>query len=245
VDEKACASAYARVKFQGLVGAQTVSPAREVILNAIRAAIDAPRRTAVDPPRFPSLFALPASSEEQLAAAFSAEVSALGGTVAIVDDESACAGAIGAYLQRRGLGSVMVQASPLAAAIGSLLRGCEVSEVKQHPSSDTERADCGLVEATALLADTGSAIVLATQRQDRLLPYLPRTCVVVSAMNRLHPSLSTDAMASVNEAARQGVRGEAVIITGPSRTADIEKTLVLGAHGPADLAIFILQKTEM
>jgi L-lactate dehydrogenase complex protein LldG len=227
------------------VGAQIVSAARADILNAIRAAIDAPGRSTVDPPQFPSLLALPGPSEEQLAAALSAEVSALGGTVTIVDDEARCAVAIGSYLQRRGVSSVMVQASPLAAKIGSLLAGCEVGDVRKHSSSDVERADCALLEATALLADTGSAIVLATEQQDRLLAYLPRTCVVVSAMHRLHSSLSTDALASVNEAARQGVRGEAVIITGPSRTADIEKTLVLGAHGPADLAIFLLQKTEM
>jgi L-lactate dehydrogenase complex protein LldG len=32
------------------------------------------------------------------------------------------------------------------------------------------------------------------------------------------------------------------VITGPSRTADIEKTLVLGAHGPKELIIFVQQK---
>jgi L-lactate dehydrogenase complex protein LldG len=218
-----------------------MSAARERILQAIRTAIDAPGRTVVDPPQFPSLLAQLGSAAEQLAARFSAQVSALGGTVTIVDDESAWAGTIASYLQRRGLRSLMVQSSPLAATIGSLLPNCEVGDAKQYSSSDIERADCSLVEAVALLADTGSAIVLATNQRDRLLPYLPRTCMVVSVMDRLHPSLSTDAVASVNEAARQGIRGEAVIITGPSRTADIEKTLVLGAHGPADLAIFLLR----
>ena len=96
-----------------------------------------------------------------------------------------------------------------------------------------------LLRADALIADTGSAVVVERDADRRLAPYLPRTCFIVAAASALHARLSRDALAGLFAAARNGDRGEGVIITGPSRTADIEKVLVLGAHGPKSVVVFI------
>lgn len=96
-----------------------------------------------------------------------------------------------------------------------------------------------LLHADALIADTGSAVVIEREAHRRLAPYLPRTCFIVADASALHARLSRDALAALFAAARNGDRGEGVIITGPSRTADIEKVLVLGAHGPKSVVVFI------
>ena len=101
-------------------------------------------------------------------------------------------------------------------------------------------ADYALLRAEALLADTGSAVVIERSADRRLAPYLPRTCVIVGDASALYPTLSSEALAAVHDAARRGERGEAIIITGPSRTADIEKVLVLGAHGPRHVIVFVV-----
>jgi L-lactate dehydrogenase complex protein LldG len=148
-----------------------------------------------------------------LAQQFARELELVGGEARFVASEDDVAGAIAAFVGERGLGAA---------------------------SLDFATADYALLRAEALLADTGSAIVIERSADRRLAPYLPRTCIIVADAGVLHASLSVAALEAVHAAARRGDRGEAVIITGPSRTADIEKTLVLGAHGPKTLVVFIV-----
>ena len=97
-----------------------------------------------------------------------------------------------------------------------------------------------LIEPEALLADTGSCLVACPTAHDRLLCYLPPACVVVARLEQLAEHL-TAVWAAVNaRSADPGVRGEYVIVTGPSRTADIEKILILGVHGPKRLVVLLV-----
>ncbi len=212
--------------------------ARGQVLGSIRRALGAgaPREA----PPTPFMLGAAGTFDTFLGEMFCSELGALSGTATIVRDKVECASAIETYLRNRGINSIAVQSSPLALLIGSALRGFDVTPAKGQSVSELERVDCSLIDGLALLADTGSVLTLAASSEDRLLPYLPPTCVIVSEVLRLHASLSTVALACIDEAARSGERGEGVIITGPSRTADIEKTLVLGAHGPAALAVFII-----
>ncbi len=214
------------------------SDARAQVLQSIRHALGADASRGAPPTAF-ALIA-PDTSSASLEEMFCSELRALAGTATIIRDKLACASAIETYVRARGINSMAVQSSPLALEIGLALRGFDVAPAKGRSAAELERVGCCLIDGLALLADTGSVLTVATSYEDRLLPYLPPTCVVVSEMARLHASLSNVALACINEAARAGERGEGVIITGPSRTADIEKTLVLGAHGPAALAVFII-----
>jgi hypothetical protein len=105
--------------------------------------------------------------------------------------------------------------------------------------SDLKKADYAVLRAEALIADTGTALVIERTAERRLAPYLPRTCIVVADSDALFPTMSSASLAALHAAARRGDKGEAVLITGPARTADIEKTLVLGAHGPRHLIVII------
>jgi L-lactate dehydrogenase complex protein LldG len=98
----------------------------------------------------------------------------------------------------------------------------------------------GVVQADHLLADTGSAMIACGTPQERLLCYLPPACVVIAGVDRLAENLPAIWDDVARRAADPALRGEFVFITGPSRTADIEKILILGAHGPKRLVVLLV-----
>jgi L-lactate dehydrogenase complex protein LldG len=97
-----------------------------------------------------------------------------------------------------------------------------------------------LVVAEALLADTGSCLIACPTPQDRLLCYLPPACVVIGFADRLFEHLPAAWATIAPRVADPARRGEFVIVTGPSRTADIEKILILGVHGPKRLVVILV-----
>ncbi|HMF13978.1 MAG TPA: LUD domain-containing protein [Gemmataceae bacterium] len=113
------------------------------------------------------------------------------------------------------------------------------------PAMDRERLAAirlGVLPAEFLLADTGTAILLPRSHAERLLCYLPEVTVVVAGPGSVVAHLS-DVWERITAAAKDvGLRGEMVLVTGPSRTADIEKKLVLGAHGPKRLVALLLDE---
>jgi len=97
-----------------------------------------------------------------------------------------------------------------------------------------------VVEADVLLADTGSCLIACATPQDRLLCYLPPACVVIARLEQLAEHLPAAWPAIAPRVADPAQRGEFVIVTGPSRTADIEKILILGVHGPKRLVVLLI-----
>ncbi len=100
--------------------------------------------------------------------------------------------------------------------------------------------EAGLVAADALLADTGTCLVACGTAQERLLCYLPPACVVLARVEQMCEHLPAAWPEIARRLADPGLRGELVLVTGPSRTSDIEKILILGVHGPKRLVVLIV-----
>lgn len=98
----------------------------------------------------------------------------------------------------------------------------------------------GMVASDFLLADTGTCMVASDTSTERLLCYLPPACVVVARTEQLREHLPDAWREVADQAADPDIRGEFVFITGPSRTADIEKILILGVHGPQRLIVLVV-----
>jgi len=97
-----------------------------------------------------------------------------------------------------------------------------------------------VIEADGLLADTGSCLIACPSAEDRLLCYLPPACVVIARRDQLAEHLPAAWPSIAPRAAGPNLGGEFLIVTGPSRTADIEKILILGVHGPKRLAVILV-----
>ena len=71
---------------------------------------------------------------------------------------------------------------------------------------------------------------------------MPPACVVVARVDQLAEHLPAAWAAIAARAADPALRGEFVIVTGPSRTSDIEKILILGVHGPKRLVVLLVDE---
>ncbi|HZL78558.1 MAG TPA: LUD domain-containing protein, partial [Candidatus Limnocylindrales bacterium] len=100
-----------------------------------------------------------------------------------------------------------------------------------------EACDAGVTECDALIAQTGSVLVTSRSAGGRALSVLPPHHVVIARREQLVPDL-TAAFALVQKNYAANYPSMISFITGPSRTGDIERILVLGAHGPKKLTIF-------
>lgn len=97
---------------------------------------------------------------------------------------------------------------------------------------DYRRLDAAVVGVTgahASLADTGSVVLVHGEGRPRLVSLLPPVHVAVVAIDRMHATLGA-LVANEPTLFQQGTN--VVVVTGPSRTADIEMTLTRGVHGP-------------
>lgn len=90
----------------------------------------------------------------------------------------------------------------------------------------------------SLIARTGSVLVSSRQASGRKLNVYPNIHIVISLSKNLVYDIK-DAMDKLQTECTN-LPSQITLITGPSRTADIEKTLVLGAHGPKELYVFLI-----
>ncbi|MVM35038.1 lactate utilization protein B/C [Spirosoma sp. HMF4905] len=107
------------------------------------------------------------------------------------------------------------------------------TSVDPHTFNDVELA---IIKAELAVAENG-AVWLPEQRMgQRIIPYICQHLAVIVPAETIVPTL--------HEAYRQigeGQYGFGAFIGGPSKTADIEQALVLGAHGPITMTVFVLK----
>jgi L-lactate dehydrogenase complex protein LldG len=95
----------------------------------------------------------------------------------------------------------------------------------------------GITSADYCLADTGTLVTIASRDEARLISLLPPVHIAVVDAARMLSGLD-ELLAIAPLPAEQS--SSMVLITGPSRTADIEQTLVRGVHGPGEIHVVIL-----
>ena len=104
---------------------------------------------------------------------------------------------------------------------------------------DFEQAEVGFTLCEALIARNGSIILSNAGLAGRRLSIYPPVHIVVAYTSQLLLDLK-DGFKLIKNKYGNNLPSMITTVTGPSRTADIEKTLVLGAHGPKELFVFLL-----
>jgi L-lactate dehydrogenase complex protein LldG len=193
----------------------------------------------------------PDAYRAELAARFARELEAVGGrflgvltpaeaTARIV----ALAREIGPRLVAIGDG---VDTTAGTGAIATALDAAGIDVMRTTPTTDTgaraatrdrlSRAEIGIAEADYAIASTGTLAVLSMPSRPSSLTLLAPASVIFVRIDRIVPDLAAalEAFGPDTLAAHR-----MTLITGPSRTADIEKRIVLGVHGPKSLDVIVV-----
>lgn len=218
---------------------------KTAILSKIRSSLKAPaaddeRRAAVaarlsQTPKgiIPARGQLPAQERVQLFRAMAEKYNA---TTERVETMDALPAAVSAYLMGRNLpAAIRIGADPrLAAAPWSTEATLEI----RHGASDGEDL-AAVSHAFGAVAETGTLALLSGPDNPVTLNFLPEHHIVVLAADEIAGDMET-IWARLRQARGSAMPRTVNFITGPSRSADIEQTLLLGAHGPRALHIVIV-----
>lgn len=113
-----------------------------------------------------------------------------------------------------------------------------------NAKDDIEDCRVGVTTCEYLLARLGSIMVSSKQSSGRKGFFWPSVHLVVVWKSQLVYDMRDALRAIRHKYADQGMPSMITLITGPSRTADIEKTLVMGAHGPRGLVVFFIDEVR-
>lgn len=105
---------------------------------------------------------------------------------------------------------------------------------------DVTKAKVAITQCEFLVARVGGVLMSSKLSSARKLPAIVDVHVVIAYTSQLVPDIK-DAFEEIKH--KYGERPPSLIYlaTGPSRTADIEKTLVMGAHGPKEIYVFLIE----
>lgn len=128
----------------------------------------------------------------------------------------------------------------LEPAIKALLKKANITFSDQE--DQLKDANIGITFCECLIARTGSIVISSKQASGRRLPIYANFHVVIAYTSQLLLHVK-DALKYIREKYNNQLPSMISTITGPSRTADIEKTLVQGAHGPKEIFVFLIDDT--
>jgi L-lactate dehydrogenase complex protein LldG len=218
---------------------------RETILQRIRSGLNESGRAAAFAPAAPppvhSVWPRENPDPQTMAERFTAELREVHGEVIRCPSmEDACR-QLAELMQQAAWAQLGAIDAPLCRELTTALPDNRVRWVgAEWSANEIAQLSVGLVAPVRLLADTGSCVFACGTAHERLMCYLPPVCIVIARVEQLteHMPAAWDDIAA--RCADPAARGEIVIVTGPSRTADIEKILILGVHGPQRLVVLLV-----
>ena len=111
-------------------------------------------------------------------------------------------------------------------------------DIEQLKSTLFDAIDAGITTTLGGIVETGTLILWPSSNEPRSLSLVPSLHIAVLYEDQLHPTLFA-AMRMQNWS--KSLPTNAVLVTGPSKTADIQRLLVYGAHGPQQLVILLVK----
>jgi L-lactate dehydrogenase complex protein LldG len=123
--------------------------------------------------------------------------------------------------------------------IKEILKKAEVTFSDERTS--IPKVNVGISYCEYLAARTGSVFVTSKQISGRQLPAFANYHIVIAYSSQLVYTIK-EALSGIKQKYGKDFPSMIVTISGPSRTADIEKTLVQGAHGPKEIYVLLVEK---
>ena len=208
---------------------------RDHILHKVRTAVG--RSAGQAPSPVPDVrLRLPETDLETRLANFSSALEALGGKFHRASSMEDARAYVASLVEGR---SAVASNSPYLEECGITALAGVRSGLVEEPElrSLCAVADFGVTSADYGLADTGSLVMLSSREEARMISLLPPAHVAVLPKERILTGLD-ELFATLPLPA--AATSSMVLITGPSRTADIEQILIRGVHGPGEIHVIVV-----
>jgi L-lactate dehydrogenase complex protein LldG len=208
---------------------------REAVLHKVRTALGRSAGQPIEVPP-PVRLLIPEIDSEARIASFRTRIEALAGkTHAARSPQDA-----------REYAASVIAGRTAVASNAPILRECGITALAGVRTGLTDRGELralcasaavGITGADYALADTGTVVLLSSQQEARMISLLPPICIAIVERARLLSGLD-ELLSVLPRPAEQ--TSSMVLITGPSRTADIEQILVRGVHGPGEIHVVVV-----
>jgi len=222
-----------------------MNPSREQMLRRIREAVLEGNRAGDNSPTIPERGQVGyQGAGDDPVARFREEFAIAGGRLHVVAKPSAAAEIVLDLVRARSIRRVLLGEGEVLDALALVeslqAAGCEVLKVGTAADREARfQAEMGLTGVDYLIAETGSIVLASRTDQPRSLSLLPPLHIAVAQRRQILPDLFdvfTASGASVDD-----LPSCLSIITGPSKTGDIELRLVTGVHGPGEVHVILIE----
>jgi L-lactate dehydrogenase complex protein LldG len=227
-----------------------MASAREAFLECVRKAVAEGNRAGAGQAPLPNAQVGYQGAGDDHVAGYAQAFEAAGGKVHIVANELEAVGTITTVLQQARVQRLVLGQGPVIdrLRLKEALRG-RVRDIWQEPlaepsgAGDTKdskgrlfAADAGITGVDWLIAETGSMVMLSRSGQARSLSLLPPLHIAVASAEQILPDLFDLFAPGLIPTLPANI----TLITGPSKTGDIELKLVTGVHGPGEVHVVII-----
>ncbi len=175
--------------------------------------------------------------DEDKEVAFARKLMEMGGAFVYCENEKALGENLQVLLEQKGWKNYFVKDKKLELLLESLqIPFC-------HDPDKFNDMQAGITRCEYLIARFGSVLVSSGLDSGRRMFVFPPAHIVVAYTSQVVLELH-EALMGMRKRYQENFPSQMTVITGPSRTADIEKTLVMGAHGPRELYVFVVDDED-
>jgi L-lactate dehydrogenase complex protein LldG len=139
-------------------------------------------------------------------------------------------------LETQAIGTPAIETQPLETQpLETMTFDCDISDLKSALFNDV---DAGITHCRAGIADTGTLVLWPDISEPRTLSLVPPCHIALIKRSTI---VSNFAELMVTQAWQNNMPTNIVLVSGPSKTADIQQTLAYGAHGPSQLVVILIE----
>ena len=166
---------------------------------------------------------------------------AVSGHCVVVHDEIEAAAVVQRAIEQKNARRVAVSDSPLVQQVMRSVRH-EAQVLTAATAANLFDCDAGITSAQWAIAETGTLVLESAKERHRLASLVPPVHIAIIKASRIRQTMA-EVLGAISEGSENGAAGlsrTVTFITGPSRTSDIELTLAIGVHGPAELHVVLI-----
>jgi L-lactate dehydrogenase complex protein LldG len=209
----------------------SITPSKENILKKIRKALS--HSTPLPFPQSEGNQTVFQPLEQEAEVEFAEQFTKLQGKFIYCINQQEFAFQLGSLVKKQNWEKIFCLEDNLVAAVASQLTGRLVK-------SDLVNCDVSITGCESLVARTGTIVMSSAQASGRTTSVYAPIHVCIAFTSQLVYELK-DGLQAAKDKYGNNLPSLITFATGPSRTADIEKTLVVGVHGPKEVYLFLIE----